>query len=116
MATAPSRVPRVDSTRAAKPEVGSPGVDPRPGPGARPPPSSLPSSQSSDESSRMMTVPKSLGSAVVTIALGFTSITPLPITVTLPSFGAEDPGTTRTAQPLPVAPDGGMVVGQVMAG
>ncbi len=63
-----------------------------------------------------MTVPKSLGSAVVTIALGFTSITPLPVTVTLPLSGADDPGTTRTAQPLPVAPDGGIVVGQVRAG
>jgi hypothetical protein len=64
----------------------------------------------------MMTVPKSLGSAVVTMALGFTSITPVPVTVTFSSLGADDPGTTRTAQPLPVPGDGGVVVGQVIAG
>jgi hypothetical protein len=63
-----------------------------------------------------MTVPKSLGSAVVTMAFGFTSMTPVPVTVTLWSSGADDPGTRRTAQPLPVAPDGGFVVGQVIAG
>src|ERR1700729_1680026 len=87
-----------------------------PGSGANPPPSSLPSSHSCDESSRMMTVPKSLGSAVVTMALGFTSMTPVPVTVTFSLSTPVPPGTTRTAQPLPVASDGGFVVGQVIAG
>jgi hypothetical protein len=64
----------------------------------------------------MMTGPKSLGSAVVTMDLGFTSMTPVPVTVTFSLSGADPPGTTSTAQPLPVAPDGGAVVGQVIAG
>jgi hypothetical protein len=50
------------------------------------------------------------------MALGFTSMTPVPVTVTFSSSGADDPGTTRTAQLFPVAVEGGYVVGQVIAG